>query len=73
MLLPLVIFPALLVIGLSMGGLRWIQAGVHLGILFIAFALCFFLQWPMVIVCIAAALLDVILILTIFQGDISIR
>lgn len=73
MLLPLVIFPALLVIGLSFGRLRWVQAGVHLSILLIALGLCFLLQWPLVIVCIAAALLDVILILTIFQGDISTR
>jgi uncharacterized membrane protein len=72
-MLPLVAFIILLVAGWIKDELSWLQIGLLL--LFVVRALGVFaaLQWQTSFYIALIALIDVVLVLTIFKGDIHLR
>lgn len=73
MLVLFIVFSLLLIAGLYLGEIRLIEAGTYVVFLAGLFALCFAFRWPIFIFFIGALLVNVILILRIFKGDISLR
>ena len=73
MLIALIVFIVLLVFGINMGELRLSHAGLCLLFAAVALATIVAFQWPFVIFSSVLAVMDVVLVLVIFKGDIRIR
>ena len=73
MLFPLVALIVLLIVGLVMDELRWSHVGLCL--LFVVGALMVFaaFHWQPIIFTVVLAVMDIVLILVIFKGNIQIR
>lgn len=73
MLFALAVFLVLLISGIIKDELRVLQAAVFLVVAVAAFFLVALLQWPVFAYTAFIALLDVVLILMIFKGDVHLR
>jgi hypothetical protein len=73
MLFALIGFVVLLGFGIVMEELTWPQVGLCLLLAIGALAVIIALQWPSIVFSSALALLDVVLVLVVFKGDIQIR
>jgi hypothetical protein len=73
MLLPLLVFIILLVMGVSMEEWTWLHVGLYLFIAVAIAAAFTVFQWPVVLYFVGLALVDIVMLLVIFQGDVRIR
>jgi hypothetical protein len=73
MLLALIAFFVLLGSGIAMGELTWLQAGLWSIFAVVAGVVMAVLQWSAILFYVLLAVLDVVLILVIFHGDIKIN
>lgn len=73
MLFALIVFIALLIIGFILQELSWWQIVLFLGVAAAAFYGFYLLWLPLAAYAAVLGLLDIILILIIFKGDITIR
>ncbi|CAN5518665.1 hypothetical protein BH09VER1_BH09VER1_51370 [soil metagenome] len=73
MLFALAAFLILLILGIVKDEIRALHAAAFLVLAIIAFLVVGFLEWPLFAYATFIALLDIILILLIFKGDVRIR
>jgi hypothetical protein len=73
MLLALIVFIMLLACGIFMQELRWMHVGMCLLLVVLAAALFATFHWQPIFYNAVLAGMDIVLILVIFKGDISIR
>lgn len=72
MLLALIIFVILLVMGVQMGELNWLQVGLYLLVAAGAFLVVGACRWSGTVFFSVIAVMDIVLVITIFKGDIRI-
>ncbi len=72
MLLVLIIFVILLVMGIQMDELNWLQVGLYLLLAAGAFLVVGACQWSGTVFFSVIAAMDIVLVITIFKGDIRI-
>lgn len=73
MLIALIVFIVLLVFGINMDELRWRHVGLCLLLAASALVMIVVFQWQFIIFSSVLAVMDVVLVLVIFKGDIRIR
>ena len=73
MLFAFAAFLALLILGIVKDELRVLQAATFLVAAIAAFFICTLFQWPIFAHTAFIALLDIVLVLIIFRGDIRLR
>ena len=73
MLFAPIVFIVLLVFGIVMGELTWAHVGLCLLLAAIAFVMIAALRWPFIVYFSSLAVMDIVLVLVIFKGDIQIR
>jgi len=72
MLFALIAFIVLLIVGFAMDELTWSNIGLCVLIAVTMFIVFGIFQWPFLIYTVVLAVLDIVLVLVIFKGDISI-
>ena len=70
--ITLAIFVVLLGVGLWLGEIGWKAVGVHLLLAGASVGMIVLFNWPLMLLCVVLALLDILLILMIFKSDIPI-
>lgn len=73
MFFALIAFVVLLVFGIVMDELRWSHVGLCLFLAAGAFVAIELVQWPSVVFFSVLAMMDAVLVIVIFKGDIRIR
>jgi hypothetical protein len=73
MCFALIVFVVLLGCGIAMDELGWLHAGLWVLAAIGTGAVIALLQWPFALLCAVIAIMDVVLILVIFKGDLRIR
>lgn len=66
-------FVILLVLGVSLDELTWLGAGLCLFVAVATLVVFAVFQWPVMIYFVGLTFADIVLILVIFKGDITIR
>ncbi len=73
MLFVLIAFVVLLGFGVSMEELTWLQVGMCVFLAVAALAAFALSQWPPILYFVGLTVVDVVLVLVIFKGDVQIR